>query len=144
MTVHIVVRYRQISFEEKTQSNNQNILFSIKKMYKPCLFAALTTIFAFGSLYTSGIKPVMDFGLMMCIGLVITYISSFFFLPVLISVLNLKSTADGERLFGHRNPMFQRKHHISHPIPPFFWNLKFLIYFCILGGVLFRKQLICD
>ena len=71
---------------------NQNIIHALGKMYKPCLFAALTTIFAFGSLYTSGIKPVMDFGLMMCMGLTITYVSSFIFLPILISVLNLKST----------------------------------------------------
>tara|TARA_B100000902_G_scaffold385360_1_gene426624 strand:- start:104 stop:1126 length:1023 start_codon:yes stop_codon:yes gene_type:complete len=91
MTVHIVVRYRQISLEEEKSSINQNIIRALGKMYKPCLFAALTTIFAFGSLYTSGIKPVMDFGLMMCMGLTITYVSSFIFLPILISVLNLKS-----------------------------------------------------
>ncbi|MFL2900636.1 MAG: RND family transporter [Candidatus Pelagibacterales bacterium] len=93
MTVHIVVRYRQISLEEEKSTINQNIIRALGKMYKPCLFAALTTIFAFGSLYTSGIKPVMDFGLMMCIGLTITYVSSFIFLPILISVLNLKGTA---------------------------------------------------
>ena len=93
MTVHIVVRYRQISLEKEKSTINQNIIRALGKMYKPCLFAALTTIFAFGSLYTSGIKPVMDFGLMMCMGLTITYVSSFIFLPILISVLNLKSTA---------------------------------------------------
>ena len=93
MTVHIVVRYRQISLEKEKSTINQNIIRALRKMYKPCLFAALTTIFAFGSLYTSGIKPVMDFGLMMCMGLTITYVSSFIFLPILISVLNLKSTA---------------------------------------------------
>ena len=93
MTVHVVVRYRQISLEDQKSTINQNIICTLGKMYKPCLFAALTTIFAFGSLYTSGIKPVMDFGLMMCMGLTITYVSSFIFLPILISVLNLKSTA---------------------------------------------------
>ena len=60
MTVHIVVRYRQISLEKEKSTINQDIIRALRKMYKPCLFAALTTIFAFGSLYTSGIKPVMD------------------------------------------------------------------------------------
>ena len=59
-------------------------------MYKPCLFSALTTIFAFATLYTSEIKPVMDFGLMMCVGLAVTYLTSFTFLPALISKFNLK------------------------------------------------------
>ena len=91
MTVHIVVRYRQVLYEEKSLSNSRKIYITLKKMYRPCLFAALTSIFAFATLYTSGIKPVMDFGLMMCTGLVITYISSFIFLPVIIYSFNLKN-----------------------------------------------------
>ncbi len=88
MTVHIVVRYRQLFLENKEINNTDRIILTLKKMYKPCLFAALTTIFAFATLYTSGIKPVMDFGKMMCTGLVITYLTSFLFLPILINFLN--------------------------------------------------------
>ena len=90
MTVHIVVRYRQILINSEGISVQQAILLTVNKMYRPCLFAALTTIFAFATLYTSGIKPVMDFGLMMCAGLIITYVSSFIFLPVLINSLIYK------------------------------------------------------
>ena len=89
MTVHIVVRYRQFLLQNIEHSKEQALLFTIKNMYKPCLFAALTTVFAFATLYTSGIKPVMDFGLMMCVGLIITYITSFSFLPILIYRLKL-------------------------------------------------------
>ena len=74
MTVHIVVRYRQFLLHNKEESREHALILTIKNMYKPCLFAALTTVFAFATLYTSGIKPVMDFGLMMCVGLIITYI----------------------------------------------------------------------
>ena len=63
-------------------------------MYRPCLFAALTTIFAFGTLYTSGIKPVMDFGIMMCAGIAVTYLNSFIFLPVLMYTLNLNKPSN--------------------------------------------------
>ena len=90
MTVHIVVRYRQLLKESESQSKKLILLQTIKYMYKPCLYAALTSIFAFATLYTSGIKPVMDFGLMMCVGLFITYATSFIFLPLLINSLNLK------------------------------------------------------
>jgi hypothetical protein len=91
MTVHIVVRYRQFIMQDNEKSIKDALLLTIKNMYKPCLFAALTTTFAFATLYTSGIKPVMDFGLMMCVGLIITYITSFSFLPVVIFLLNLNT-----------------------------------------------------
>ena len=98
MTVHIVVRYRQLLAENSQLSNNEIIFLTVNKMYKPCLFAALTTIFAFATLYTSGIKPVMDFGLMMCVGLIITYFTSFIFLPIVISFFNLKAPNSGFKL----------------------------------------------
>ena len=92
MTVHIVVRFRQFLIDSKSYSNTQALILTINKMYKPCLYAALTTIFAFATLYSSGIKPVMDFGLMMCVGLFITYVTSFTFLPLIISFLKLNVT----------------------------------------------------
>ena len=100
MTVHIVVRYRQILYDNIELTNKQNIILTIKAMYKPCLFAALTTIFAFATLYTSGIKPVMDFGVMMCTGLAITYITSFLFLPVLINFLDIKLLHTSKMISG--------------------------------------------
>ena len=90
MTVHIVVRYRQFMNDYSNLKNIEILIKCLKKMYKPCLFSALTTIFAFATLYTSEIKPVMDFGLMMCVGLTITYLTSFTFLPAMISKFNLK------------------------------------------------------
>ncbi len=106
MTVHIVVRYRQFLIQNNLQSNKEALILTIRNMYRPCLFAALTTIFAFATLYTSGIKPVMDFGLMMCVGLTITYITSFTFLPILISFFNLSlphyvASKQKESIFAH-------------------------------------------
>ena len=91
MTVHIVVRYRQLLSSYIDLPNSKVLMIAIKNMYKPCLYAALTTVFAFATLYTSGIKPVMDFGLMMCVGIAITYFTSFLFLPLLINFLNPQS-----------------------------------------------------
>ena len=90
MTVHIVIRYRQFLNDYPDLKNTEILMRCLEKMYKPCLFSALTTIFAFATLYTSEIKPVMDFGLMMCVGLTITYLTSFTFLPAIISKLNLE------------------------------------------------------
>ena len=89
MTVHIAVRYKQALAEELNLNKIESIIFTIKKMYMPCLYSALTTVFAFLTLYLSGIKPVMDFGLMMCVGLIVAYCTSFIFLPIMMMVLSL-------------------------------------------------------
>ena len=91
MTVHIIVRYRQIINDNKNLERLDLIKNCCLKMIYPCLFTALTTIFAFGTLYSSGIKPVMDFGLMMCLGLTITLATSFIYLPIILSFFNLKN-----------------------------------------------------
>jgi uncharacterized protein len=41
----------------------------VHSKFTPCLYTALTTMVAFGSLLVSGIRPVIDFGWMMVIGL---------------------------------------------------------------------------
>ena len=89
MTVHIAVRYKQALVEKLNLNKIESIIFTVKKMYKPCLYSALTTVFAFLTLYLSGIKPVMDFGLMMCVGLIVAYCTSFIFLPIMMMVLSL-------------------------------------------------------
>ena len=89
MTVHIAVRYKQALVEKLNLNKIESIIFTVKKMYKPCLYSALTTVFAFLTLYLSGIKPVMDFGLMMCVGLIGAYCTSFIFLPIMMMVLSL-------------------------------------------------------
>ena len=89
MTVHIAVRYKQALAEKLNLNKIESIIFTVKKMYKPCLYSALTTVFAFLTLYLSGIKPVMDFGLMMCVGLIVAYCTSFIFLPIMMMVLSL-------------------------------------------------------
>jgi len=90
MTIHIIVRYRNLLTSNNTDTKIATIIKNMSEMIKPCLFTTLTTMFAFLTLYFSGIKPIMDFGLMMCVGLLITLLSSFIFLPTLMIKLDLK------------------------------------------------------
>jgi hypothetical protein len=50
-------------------------------MVMPCLFAALTTAIAFLSLMMGDIKPVIEFGKMMSVGMIFAFIFTFTFLP---------------------------------------------------------------
>lgn len=96
MNIHLVVRYRQLrnDFPEKTQ--HELVAEMANKMVWPCLYTALTTIMAFTSLVVSDIKPVIDFGWMMTIGLIVTFLTSFLLFPSLLILFDRTSPTGGE------------------------------------------------
>jgi len=60
---------------------------TVRRIVKPCFYTALTTIVAFGSLLASGIRPVIDFGWMMSIGIVVAFVYSFTLFPAALMLL---------------------------------------------------------
>jgi len=87
LTLHIIVRYREL--HEKIPDAEQFTLVSetVRLIVKPCFYTALTTIVAFGSLLVSGIRPVIDFGWMMSIGIVVAFVLSFTLFPAALMLL---------------------------------------------------------
>jgi uncharacterized protein len=79
--IHLVVRYRELLVERPEDDNEALVFETIRYMAKPCLYTALTTIVAFASLVVSGIRPVIDFGWMMTIGISLALIMAFLVLP---------------------------------------------------------------
>ena len=59
-------------------------------MMLPILYTVLTTICAFLSLVFSGIKPIIDFGWMMTLGLSVSILVTFLLIPSLINQSLLK------------------------------------------------------
>ena len=57
-------------------------------MFWPILYTVLTTICAFLSLVFSEIKPIIDFGWMMTLGLVTSFIITFTLLPTLLNFIS--------------------------------------------------------
>ena len=88
MNIHLTVRYLQLRKEFPELSKNEVILNASKKMMLPILYTVLTTICAFLSLVFSGIKPIIDFGWMMTLGLIVSLLVAFLLLPSLISLLS--------------------------------------------------------
>lgn len=97
MNVHLVVRYRQLIRDFAGQSQAQLVSDTVRRMVWPCLYTALTTMIGFGSLVVSDIKPVIDFGWMMTLGLGVTFLTSFLLFPVLLISLDKRTTAPGRR-----------------------------------------------
>ncbi|MDC1096506.1 MMPL family transporter [Pelagibacteraceae bacterium] len=86
MNIHVTVRFLQIKKEFKELSNKEAVIETTKKMFKPILYTVLTTICAFLSLIFSGIKPIIDFGWMMTMGLTVSIIVTFSLIPSLLNM----------------------------------------------------------
>lgn len=86
-TIYVVVRYREIHAIDPDMDQADIVLQTVRDMAVPCLYSALTTIVAFMSLVMSGIRPVIDFGWMMTIGLVVGFILVFVVLPAGLMIL---------------------------------------------------------
>ena len=77
VTIHLVVRYREILSKDPDGISSELTKQTLTEMIKPCAYTVITTIAAFASLTASHVQPVIDFGLMMSVGVMIAFILSF-------------------------------------------------------------------
>ena len=91
MNIHMSVRYLQFKKENPNISNSEAILWTSGKMFWPILYTVLTTICAFLSLIFSEIKPIIDFGWMMTVGLLVSLSVTFTLLPTMLNILSRDS-----------------------------------------------------
>ncbi len=85
MNIHISTRFLQLRQNFPEKNIHELISLTTKKMFWPILYTVLTTIIAFLSLIFSEIKPIIDFGWMMTMGLITSFIITFTLLPTLIN-----------------------------------------------------------
>ena len=88
VSVHMIVKLKEgktkkFSYEE-----------SLAKIFTPCLYTALTTMVGFLSLILSNIQPVIDFGKMMAVGVIINLLISFVYIPALIGLRGIAESAE--------------------------------------------------
>ena len=85
--IHLIVRYRELENQHADWDQKQLVKTTLSLMAVPCFYTTITTIVAFASLVVSGIKPVIDFGWMMSIGLVVALILAFVIMPASLMLL---------------------------------------------------------
>ena len=101
MNIHICTRFLQLKEKYPNKNNLELITLTTHKMFWPILYTVLTTIIAFLSLIFSEIKPIIDFGWMMTLGLLTSFIITFTLLPTLINFvpkmnISLKENKDSK------------------------------------------------
>ena len=70
MNIHVSTRFLQLKKTYPNKNIIEILTLTTSKMFWPILYTVLTTIIAFLSLIFSEIKPIIDFGWMMTLGLV--------------------------------------------------------------------------
>ena len=96
LVVHLIIKYKEllIKYEEHTQ--RQLLVQTVEQMIKPSFFVVITTIAGFSSLVFSNILPVINFGWMMSVGIVVSLLLTFLLFPVAISLFT-KSEMDHKK-----------------------------------------------
>ena len=97
LTIHLIVRYRELQVAKPDATQHELVSSTVISMAKPCVYTVLTTIVAFTSLVVSNIRPVIDFGWMMTMGISLALLVSFVVIPagmILLGKGNSSAAAD--------------------------------------------------
>ena len=97
LTIHLIVRYRELQVAKPDATQHELVSGTVISMAKPCVYTVLTTIVAFTSLVVSNIRPVIDFGWMMTMGISLALLVSFVVIPagmILLGKGNSSAAAD--------------------------------------------------
>ncbi len=97
ITIHLIVRYRELSLKNPEAGHRQLILDAVRLMMKPCLYAALTTIAGFGSLLLCDILPVITFGWMMSAGISVSLVMTFLLFPPVLMLTSKEPLRSGKK-----------------------------------------------
>ena len=113
LIIHLIVRYQDLNQSKPGQDQKQLVRQTVGFMALPCFYTSITTIVAFCSLLVSGIRPVIDFGWTMTIGISLAFVLNFTFFPSALVLLSPEISSSGKdrtRIFTLAVAAFIKRH----------------------------------
>jgi uncharacterized protein len=113
LTIHLIVRYGELHAENPDMDQFSLVRETVRLMFQPCFYTSITTVVAFASLVVSGIRPVIDFGWIMTIGVSLGFVLAFIIFPSFLSLMSPKgsvSNHDTTKRLTHAIAMFALGH----------------------------------
>ena len=113
LIIHLIVRYQDLNQSKPGQDQKQLVRQTVGFMALPCFYTSITTIVAFCSLLVSGIRPVIDFGWTMTIGISLAFVLNFTFFPAALVLLSPEISSSGKdrtRIFTLAVAAFIKRH----------------------------------
>ncbi len=87
LTVHLIVRHQELHAEDPSRAQIWMLKETMRSKFAPSVYTSLTTMVAFASLIVSGIRPVIDFGWMMVVGVGLAFLAAFLIFPAALVLL---------------------------------------------------------
>jgi len=100
LTVHLIVRYRELHWQNPSADQRWLVATTLAEKWQPCFYTATTTMVAFASLIISGIRPVIDFGWMMVMGMIVVLVMAFTLFPAGLCLLEARKPQRQSELMG--------------------------------------------
>jgi len=131
MNIHMSTRFLQLKENYPNKNILELIVLTTNKMFWPILYTVLTTVIAFLSLIFSEIKPIIDFGWMMTLGLITSFLITFTLLPTLINFVPIENISVKENKDSIITSFFAKISLNNHKI--IFVLTGFVIIFSLIG-----------
>jgi len=126
LVVHLIIKYKELLVEHSEYTQEDLALHTVLSMAKPSFFVVITTIAGFSSLVFSNILPVINFGWMMSVGIIVSLLITFILFPVIVTLLKKK-----EIIHSDENTAF-----FTHKIAEIAYNYrKTIIFMTILVAI---------
>ncbi len=87
LVIHLVIKYKELHKLYPDNTQNELLKGTVLAMAKPSFFVVITTIAGFSSLVFSKIQPIITFGWMMSLGIVVSLICTFLLFPLTLSLI---------------------------------------------------------
>jgi uncharacterized protein len=87
LIVHLVVRYRECAAMYPQSRQSSLVSMTMESMAEPSFYNAFTNIVGFLSLMVSQIRPIIDFGIMMTVGILFSYLVVYFAFPAVLMLM---------------------------------------------------------
>jgi len=97
--LHLIVRYRELA-NATDLSQKELLLETVASKVKPSFYAIITTVAGFGSLVFANLKPVINLGYMMSIGVTTSLFIAFLLFPAVMMLFKRDKRAAGQNKIG--------------------------------------------
>ncbi len=87
LVIHLVIKYKELHMLYPDNTQDELLKSTVLAMAKPSFFVVITTIAGFSSLVFSKIQPIITFGWMMSLGIVVSLICTFLLFPLTLSLV---------------------------------------------------------
>lgn len=88
LVVHLIVNYREEYLLNKNLSKQEILSITLERMSVPSVFVILTSVAGFSSLIMCDILPIIDLGIMMNIGVVVSLLCVYIMFPAMMMLLS--------------------------------------------------------